>query len=274
MLEKWEFHMRVDDIATTEAAMEPHPFPVHLSATELSESDEYSEADPYSVEENLTGPFHQRRIILTLELLRDIGNPGRILDVGCGEGYITEEIKRAFPDSDVHGMDYSLSAVRKAHASFPHISFSVGDALQRHYPEGLFDVVVYNNLWEHVTDPIGLANRAKEVLRPGGYVIVSTPSRFRTRNLVRTLLGKKVRMMSKHHVTEYTVGQVKEQFAWAGFEVVKAFSRPSGIGAWKSRIAGRIFGFWTALTGSHHQLEETIFFLARVKEPNTTRQSA
>lgn len=264
--------MRVDDVAAAKAIMDPAPFPVHLSATELAASDEYSETDPYSVEDNLSGPFHQRRIILTLELLRDIGNPARILDVGCGEGYITGEIKRAFPDSDVHGLDYSLSAVRKAHARFPDISFSVGDALQRHYPEGPFDVVVYNNLWEHVTDPIGLANRAKEVLRPGGYVIVSTPSRFRTTNLVRAILGKKPRMMSKHHVTEYTVGQVKEQFAWAGFEVVKALSRSAGIGTLRSRMVGQIFSLWTALVGSQHQLEETVFFLARVKEESATRQ--
>lgn len=267
-----ESRMSVENGVISKAANEKTPFPVHLSASEIAASDEYSGADPYSVEENLTGPFHQRRISLTVELLRDIGSPARILDVGCGEGYITGEIKRAFPNADVHGMDYSLSAVRKAHASFPEISFSVGDALQRHYPEGPFDVVVYNNLWEHVTDPIGLVSRAKDVLCPDGYVIVSTPSRFRTSNLVRAMLGKKIRMMSKHHVTEYTVGQVKEQFAWAGFEVLNAFSRTAGIGMLRSRVVGRIFSAWARLVGSHHQLEATVFFLARMKKEDAVHQ--
>lgn len=239
------------------------PFPIHLSESEIAASDEYAEADPYSVEENLTGPFHQRRIDLTLELLGNTDRPGRILDVGCGEGYITGIIKRAFPDADVHGMDYSLSAIRKAHADFPDISFSVADATQPSYPTGPFDVVVFNNLWEHVTDPIALVRRAKEVLRPGGFVIISTPSRFRTSNLVRAMRGMPVVMMSSHHVTEYTVGQVKEQLAWGGFKVVKAISRPANLGSLKNRIAGGLFRFWAQLVGSHHQLEATVFFLAQ-----------
>lgn len=257
--------MQSDSALTAEPSHTGDPFPVHLSESEIAASDEYAEVDPYSVEENLTGPFHQRRIDLTLELLRATGQPARILDVGCGEGYITGEIKHAFPNADVHGMDYSLSAVRKAHADFPEVSFSVADAMKSPYPAGPFDVAVFNNLWEHVTDPIGLVGRAKEVLRPDGYVIISTPSRFRTPNLLRALLGMPVGMMSKHHVTEYTVGQVKEQLAWAGFDVVKAISRPTNLGTLKSKVAGRLFGIWARMVNSHHRFEATVFFLARVK---------
>ena len=192
---------------------------MHLSEKELSASDEYAGGDPYSVETTQTRtPFHQRQFDLTLDLLRGLGHLDRILDVGCGEGHITAEIKRQFPKAEVHGLDYSLSAIRKAHITYPDISFSVADAVKSPYPEGKFDVVVCNNLWEHVTDPNGLLLRMKDALKPGGSVIISTPSRYRTANLVRAILGRREDsfFMSKYHVTEYTVGQVKEQLAYGG----------------------------------------------------------
>ncbi|CAH2407058.1 class I SAM-dependent methyltransferase [Mesorhizobium escarrei] len=241
-----------------------YPFPVYLSEKELSDSDEYAGGDPYSVETTHTrSSFHQRRFDLTLDLLRGLGHLDRILDVGCGEGHITAEIKRQFPKAEVHGLDYSLSAIRKAHLAYPDISFSVADAVKSPYPKGKFDVVVCNNLWEHVTDPIGLLLRMKDVLKPGGSVIISTPSRYRTANLVRAILGRKIVFMSKYHVTEYTVGQVKEQLAYGGFDVIRVLSRPISAGSIKLRLVQKALSAWRAATGSHHELEETIFYLAK-----------
>ncbi|MBT2133575.1 methyltransferase domain-containing protein [Croceibacterium sp. LX-88] len=220
------------------------------------------------MEEAITGPFHQRRIDLTLDLIRcatqQLGTESpRILDVGCGEGHITAEIQKSFPKAEIHALDYSLSAISKAYKQFPDISFSVADALRSPYPEGPFDIVVCNNLWEHVTDPIGLLERMKSVLRPQGFVIISTPSRFRTQNLARAIIGRPVTMMSRHHVTEYTVGQVHEQLAFGGFEVAKAISRRNPAGGFKDNAARAVFNAWRLLSGSHHELESTIFYLAR-----------
>ncbi len=243
-----------------------HPFPVYLSADEIAQSDEYADADPYSVEESITSPFQKRRIDLTLQLMNSVATKDqtiRILDIGCGEGHITGEIQKAFPKADIHALDYAFSAISKAHTRFPGISFSVADALHSPYPEGPFDIVVCNNLWEHVSDPIGLLMRMKAVLKPKGFVIISTPSRYHTQNLVRVILGRSVKMMSRHHITEYTVGQVHEQLAFGEFEVVESISRPNRTGALKGRIAARALDVWRRMVGSHHELETTIFYLAR-----------
>lgn len=241
------------------------PFPVYLTAEEVARSDEYAGGDPYSVETKSNSQFQRRRFDLTLDLLRSVGRLDRILDVGCGEGHITAEIKRQFPEAEVHGLDYSLSAIRRAHAAYSEVSFSVADAVKSPYPDGEFDVVVCNNLWEHVSDPIGMLLRMKGVLRPGGSVIISTPSRYRTSNLVRVLTGRKVVFMSSLHVTEYSVGQVKEQLAYGGFDATKAVSRVIDPGSMRRRVAQTVFATWRAITGSHHELEATVFYLAKLR---------
>lgn len=255
-----------DHIQSTLPTDNKYPFPVHLDADEIALSDEYADADPYSVGEAITSPFQKRRIDLTLELMNSVAAKDqtiRILDIGCGEGHITGEIQKAFPKADIHALDYSFSAISKAYRLFPGILFSVADALKSPYPEGPFDIVVCNNLWEHVSDPLGLLMRMKAVLKPRGFVIISTPSRYHTQNLIRVILGRSVKMMSKHHITEYTVGQVHEQLAFGGFEVIESISRPNRTGHLKGRIASRVLDVWRRMVGSHHQLETTIFYLAR-----------
>lgn len=248
-------------------ARHPKGFKVFLSPDKLVVSDEYAQADPYSVEQGIDSDFHARRIEITVELVREAlaqrGQGAEILDIGCGQGHITERIRQAVSGAKVTGLDYSVSAIQYAHEHFPEIDFSVGDAYECPYKQGLFDVVVCNNLWEHVPDPLFLLSRIKRSVKPGGHLIISTPSRYRLGNLLRVMMGKTVLFMSQHHVTEYSVGQVKEQLAYGGFEVRKVASKPISAGSLKANIARKLLSSIVSITGSHHQLEATVFYLAK-----------
>jgi len=160
-------------------------------------------------------------------------------------------------------LDHSVSAIEYAHEHFPGIDFAVGDAYESPYAKGFFDVIVCNNLWEHVPDPLFLLSRIKRTLKPGGHLIISTPSRYRIDNLVRILRGKPVALISRHHVTEYTVGQIKEQLAYGGFEVKRVLSSPISAGSLKLDAARMFFAMLISMVGSHHQLEATVFYLAQ-----------
>ena len=248
-------------------ATHPKGFRVFLSPDRIAASDEYADSDPYTVEQDIDSAFHRRRKDLTVDLVREavssVQRTPRLLDLGCGQGHITEAIRQALHSADVTGLDYSISAIDYAHAHFPAIDFAVGDAYESPYAQGFFDVVVCNNLWEHVPDPLRLLSRIKGTLRPGGYIVLSTPSRYRVANLVRILRGKSVMLMSPHHVTEYTVGQVVEQLAYGGFQVRRILSRPISGGSLKAEVVRRLLAMWMALVGSHHQLEATVFYLAQ-----------
>jgi 2-polyprenyl-3-methyl-5-hydroxy-6-metoxy-1,4-benzoquinol methylase len=246
-------------------ARHPAGFHVFLSPDALPAADEYAEADPYAVEENRNSAFQRRRELLTVDVVRDavrgVAAP-RVLDVGCGQGHITNALLAALPGADVSGADYSMSAVAYAHRHFPGIDFVVADAHALPYGPEYFDVVVCNNLWEHVADPVLLLGRMLRVLRPGGRVVVSTPSRYRLRNLVRVVLGKPVALMSPHHVTEYSVGQVLEQLRFGGCDDVRIVTRRVPLRPLE-RALRSVVAVPLSVVGSHHQLEATVLFSAR-----------
>jgi 2-polyprenyl-3-methyl-5-hydroxy-6-metoxy-1,4-benzoquinol methylase len=252
--------------STASFALHPKGFPVFLPPDDIEMCDEYSEADPYAVD--LTASeFHQRRAACTLELIRTASdsfhqNP-RILDLGCGRGRITAQILKEFPHAEVSALDYSISAIEYATDHFSGIDFAVGNAYAPPYSARYFDIVVCNNLWEHVPDPLRMLHEVHQILRDLGHLILSTPSRYRLPNLVRVLRGKPVVLASDHHVTEYTVGQVIEQLRYGGFDVSRAYSKPMSRLGFKATASRALISRYLSLMNSHHNLEDTVFYLAQ-----------
>lgn len=248
-------------------ARHPKGFKIFLSPVKIAASDEYADSDPYTVEQNIATEFHRRRIELTVDLVREAaslvqGRP-RILDLGCGQGHITEKMRSAINSAEFTDLDYSISTIEYAHEHYHGIDFAVGDAYDSPFAPMFFDVVVCNNLWEHVPDPLFLLSRIDKILKPGGFIVVSTPSRYRLHNLLRVLIGKPVAFMSEHHITEYSVGQVIEQLRYGRFQLRKISSRPITPSSLKAELARRFISMMISLVGSHHQLESTVFYLAQ-----------
>jgi ubiquinone/menaquinone biosynthesis C-methylase UbiE len=239
-------------------------FYVFLSGDEISTSDEYLEKDPYTVIENLNSSFHRRRLNCTVDLLKhsSFSQNQKLLDLGCGQGHFTNSIKKHFPNCEVFGLDYSISAIDYAHSNFENIDFVVADAYHLPYPPDFFDVIVLNNIWEHVFDPLNLLKSISRVLKTSGQLIISTPSRYRLTNLIKVLLGRRIVFVSEHHVTEYTVGQVVEQLEFGGYKVSRIYSPPIAEQRVLLRIVKPILASILKALGSIHVLEATVFYLA------------
>ena len=108
-------------------------------------------------------------------ILRVIGSrlPCRVLDVGCGEGWLSHELSRF--GFNVVGIDASLELLQSAQdglATFLHLSyreFSSDPSLI----DGTFDRIVCNySLFEEDLQPLLLALRSK--LSPEGILIIQT----------------------------------------------------------------------------------------------------
>ena len=73
--------------------------------------------------------------------------------------------------------------------------------------------------------------------------------------------------MSKLHVTEYTIGQIKEQLKFGGYEVDKVYSPPIKEGALIFRILKYLIYISLKTIKSHHILESTVFYSANKVPP-------
>ena len=116
------------------------------------------------------------RLELTNEaMLRVIDpRPGMsILDVGCGEGYLTRLV--AERGADVAGLDYCnefvVASREEARRRGMDICYEHGDATSLPYPEASFDAVVANHLFNELPDMDAAVAEFARVLKPGGRVI-------------------------------------------------------------------------------------------------------
>ena len=65
------------------------------------------------------------KISIIKQIIEANFNPLKILDVGCGLGFTTNELKKKFPHADVVGIDISLEAIQFAKFNFKKSNFKV-----------------------------------------------------------------------------------------------------------------------------------------------------
>lgn len=95
--------------------------------------------------------------------------PGRILDVGCGLGFLLSGLGDGW---EKHGVEVSHFAAQHARQ---YGTIFVGDLAAASYPDGYFDVVVIHHVIEHLDDPIGAILEIRRILKPGGWLVLGTP---------------------------------------------------------------------------------------------------
>lgn len=139
----------------------------------------------------------------------------RILDVGAGNGYFVYLARCEF-GLHADGIEISKSETAYAREMFG-IDF-IGSELQgvqEHY-----DVVGSFNVLEHVTDPALLLAQMSEKVRPGGYLVLTTPS---PACIHRRVLGLQRWGMvcPPHHINLFPRPALEEILSSAGFTVLE-----------------------------------------------------
>lgn len=101
----------------------------------------------------------------------------RVLDLACGTGYGTALLAEA--GAKVTGLDISSEAIKIAKARYqrPGVKFLIGDCYDLPFEDGSFDVVVANEMIEHVDQHDALLAEVKRVLTDDGLFLVSTPNK-------------------------------------------------------------------------------------------------
>ncbi len=105
------------------------------------------------------------------------GLPCKVLDVGCGAGFLANALAAA--GHDVHALDASAEALAVAaeHDETGRVNWIVGDALSLPLPEAGFDAVFAMDFLEHVEDPSRVVAEASRVLAPHGRFFFHTFNR-------------------------------------------------------------------------------------------------
>lgn len=103
---------------------------------------------------------------------KKLGNKGKLLDVGCALGDCLVEAKK-LGWKDVQGVEVSEFAHKIAKRR--NLNVRSGDIFKNPFHKDSFDVILYQDVIEHIVDPVGELKRVYQILKPGGIIFLVTP---------------------------------------------------------------------------------------------------
>jgi SAM-dependent methyltransferase len=131
-----------------------------------------------------------------------------VLDVGCGEGYGTAQF--AHLAGRAIGVDYDAATVAHAAARYPTARFVRANLAALPVRSQAVDVLGTLQVIEHVWDHAQFVGECRRVLRPGGWLLVTTPNRL-------TFSPGRETPDNPFHTHEFTAAELHNLLADNGF---------------------------------------------------------
>jgi len=154
------------------------------------------------------------------------GEEKHVLDVGCGMGALSEEIRKK--GYAVWGVELDGAAAAVAEARITKVlradAADLG-AIGRGVGSQRFDYLVFADILEHLPDPVAVLRDYRIFLKPGGCVLVSLPNTVVWLNRIQFLFGKfeytDTGVMDRDHLRFFTFKTARRLVEDAGYLVVR-----------------------------------------------------
>jgi len=150
--------------------------------------------------------------------VNNISSEDAVLDVGCGNGFLTCDIARKA--KHVTGIDLNPKNIKfaKTHFYKDNINYVVGDATKFEFG-AKYDVVVLSNVLEHIDKRIEFLRRIRKL---AGRFLIHVPCINRDwLTYYKRELGL-FYFLDKTHKIEYTIDTLRNELAHAGMEIKSA----------------------------------------------------
>ena len=169
-------------------------------------------------------PYRAHHLLLT-ESLRTTSVNSEVFEGGVSSGYFARTLVEAGRTVDGHELDPTAADEAREVCR----TVYEGDLQQfgsAEVPETVaYDLLVFGDTLEHISDPASMLQRLSERLRPGGHLVVSVPN-IANWSIRLQLLAGRFRyvdrgIMDSTHVRFYTRRTLVEMVESAGFTVEK-----------------------------------------------------
>ncbi len=204
----------------------------------------YSEAEIASMERDQAGSFYwfARNNTIGWLLQRYFPDARRVLDIGCGTGYVTALAAKVLPNAFLYATDTSIQGLSVADAKLHGRAFLTHlDAADLPFDKS-FDLITTFDVLEHIEDDQSVLEETWRALRPGGGVLHFVPQH-------PSLYSPADR--ESRHFRRYGRTELQQKLVRAGFEIAYTTSFISWL--FPLFVASRVK---SKLVGSHSHRDE------------------
>lgn len=171
------------------------------------------------------------------EMLKYIAkDANKILDVGCGEGLFSFQLKQMF-GAETWGIELNPKAGALAQTRLDKVFIGDLNDIIPTLPEENFNCIIFNDILEHLIDPYNALLSIKSKLHINGVIICSIPNVRYISNLKKLLYDKDWHyedegILDKTHLRFFTRKSIINMFNTLGFEILLI----DGINPSKSKL--------------------------------------
>ena len=145
----------------------------------------------------------------------------RVLEVGCGEGAFATLLKQP---CEIWGVEMEPMAAARAATRMTKVLVGPYDHVQAGIPIRYFDLIVCNDVIEHLPDPDAFLRSVRSRLVPGGQIVASLPNVRHWEVLWQLLVGRDWKygvegILDRTHLRFFTAKSMRRLFEEAGFVV-------------------------------------------------------
>lgn len=191
----------------------------------------------YISEEELRDLDTLPRIQIALKWIKDI-KPKKVLDIGCGPGHLARLIKKNFPFTEVHGLDFSKVAIEKASESLDR-SWKLNIDLEDIPVESShYDAIICLEILEHTYDVDHVLKEMHRLLKHSGKALISVPNLAYWRYRLQLLMGvmPHPEIFNPQHIHVFTLAYLRERLLKSNLQIEHYW----GYGQRLSALAARI----------------------------------
>jgi 2-polyprenyl-3-methyl-5-hydroxy-6-metoxy-1,4-benzoquinol methylase len=165
--------------------------------------------------------YRMRRAVSTAQQITGLDfNQCALADIGCNRGQLPFYLRELFPRANIYGVDdYLTDAWNNV---FNYRGADIAESLP--FEDASMDTVFALEVLEHMVDTDRFLDECRRILKPSGWLILSTPNICGWRNRIRVPLGKYPEGLEYktfvHHVRLYNTPTLRTHLSERGFQSI------------------------------------------------------
>lgn len=145
----------------------------------------------------------------------------KILEIGCAAGKFRANLDKPH---EYWGVEPDPEVAREAETVLDRVFAGSYEAVQDQLPDGYFDLVICNDVIEHMPDHDAFLREIKAKIAPGGHMVISVPNVRFIWNLWEVLIEKDWRyrdagVLDRTHLRFFTLKSLRRSLDAAAYRV-------------------------------------------------------